>query len=110
MSTWQYDELLRAVRKYLAWCFRHGHQPRVSELAEIVGMPIWLFSRRFKEICGENPSVVLKRAQVQRARRNIARGETVNRAGYAAGFGTRKSVYRAFHRAFGTTPRNASRP
>ena len=105
MSAWEQEELRRAVRNYLAWCFRRETQPRVSELAAILGMTISQFSRRFKRVCGENPSVVLKREQLKRARRNIARGKSVNRAGYGAGFGTRRSIYRSFRRAFGTTPR-----
>lgn len=109
MSLRERQELHRAVLLYLAWCFKRETRPQVAELAEIVGMTPSAFSRRFKRVCGENPSVILKRAQLERAMRGIARGKSVNRAGYGAGFGTRTSIYRAFQRAFGETPSSASR-
>lgn len=98
-------ELEHATLRYLVRCFKRQTTPQVTELAALVGMKPSAFSRYFRRICGENPSIVLKRAQLQRARRHLAKGITVNRAAYGAGFGTRRSIYRAFRRVFGTTPR-----
>lgn len=98
-----------AVLRYVVRCFRRETPPRVSELAELLGMTPSAFTRRFKRQCGENPSTVLKRLQLLYAQKRLLRGNTVNRAAYASGYGTRRSIYRSFRRAFGQTPKRYTR-
>ena len=109
MQAPQFVELQRGVRLYLARCFKYQKRPTVTELASLAGMSLTSFSRHFKKVCGENPSVVLKRAQLRRAVTHLRRGRTVNRSGYGAGFETRRSIYRSFQRAFGRTPTETAR-
>jgi AraC-like DNA-binding protein len=108
MSGRELEELDRAICKYLAWCFRRGTPPHVGELARMLGMTPSRFQRHFKRICGENPSRVLKRLQVRRAERLLGQGKSVEQAALRAGFVNQRTIYRAFHSAFGTTPRRAT--
>jgi AraC family transcriptional regulator len=100
-------EMAVAIQAYLAWCFEKETQPRVDELAKMVGMSRSAFSRRYRRLCGESPSRTLKRGQTRYARELLKAGTGVNRAAYRAGFGSRRTIYRTFRRLLHTTPGKA---
>jgi len=108
--TEQQARLRDAVREYLVWCFKHESAPRADELARFVGMSRSAFSRHFKAICGGPPGRALKRAQLHYAHELIGAGARTNRAAYQAGYGSRRTLYRSFRRAFGSSPSAASIP
>jgi AraC-like DNA-binding protein len=95
MSSPEYLALDRAVRAYLAFCYAHGTAPHVGEFAALVGMSRSAFCRYFKRVCGEPPSVVLRRALVQHANRLRESGTSVTKSARATGV-TPRTIYRLF--------------
>jgi len=94
-----------AADAYLADCFARETPPHVNELATRCQLPTAAFSRGFLFAVGEQPGAYLKRGQVQHAAELLRTTNlTMNAVGYAAGFGTRMSFFRAFRRATGKTP------
>ncbi|MGH9316422.1 MAG: helix-turn-helix domain-containing protein [Thermoanaerobaculia bacterium] len=79
--------------------------PRVSELARLLGLRLNSFVETFHSAAGTTPSGYLKRRQVDAARLLLFRATmTVDRVGYAAGFGTRRTFFRAFRKHTGLSP------
>jgi len=80
------------VARYVADCLRREDPPRASELAMHYGVTL---------------SEFIKRLQVRRAElllRNTKLDTT--HVGYACGFGTRRSFFRAYRRFKGDSPRH----
>ena len=103
-------DVVAAAREYLGECFGSGHVPRASELATRLGMSPWGLTRAFARDAGLPPSRFLKREQVMRAlvllRDTALPVATVARQ---TGFGSARSLHRAFQRLTSATPRAACR-
>lgn len=98
-------DLRQAVDAYLLRCFSTEETPRVSELAEVLGLAREKLSRAFAVEAGESLSAYLKRRQVSHAERLLTTSSlSTTRIGYLAGFGTRRTFYRAFRRDTGMSP------
>lgn len=99
------SDLRHSVDQYLRHCFSSEETPRVSELAELLGITRERLSRDFAIAYGVALSAYLKRRQIRHAQRLLEASElTTTRIGYLCGFGTRRTFYRAFRRDTGFTP------
>ncbi len=97
--------LLRQVNAYLKECFKGQSAPHVSELAITLGCSVSTLSRRFRSRVGVNLSDYFKDQQVACAQRLLRyKRFNVDRIVKQAGFGTRRTFYRAFKRRTGITP------
>jgi AraC-like DNA-binding protein len=99
------SDLRSGVDQYLHRCFATEETPRVSELASQLGTTAVRLSRDFTAVCGLSLSSYLKRRQIRQAQRLLTESTlTTTRIGYASGFGTRRTFYRAFRRGTGLSP------
>jgi AraC-like DNA-binding protein len=99
------DELLTTIEDYLHDCFERESPPRVDELAQIVGLAPAALSRRFRRRYSLGLAEHLKRLQVDFAERLLRDSElTATQIAYRAGFGTRRTFFRAYRRLKGDTP------
>jgi AraC-like DNA-binding protein len=97
--------LRHAVDHYLRRCFSLEDTPRVSELAALLGMTREKLSRDFAAAYGVALSSYLKHRQLRQAERLLESSAlSTTRIGYLAGFGTRRTFYRAFRRVRGMSP------
>ena len=98
-------QLRQAVDRYLLRCFAAEETPRVSELAEQLGMTREMLSRAFAAEYGGALSAYLKRRQLVHAVRLLETSDlSTTRIAYQSGFGTRRTFYRAFRRGTGMSP------
>jgi AraC-like DNA-binding protein len=93
-----------AVHAYVRSCFARRAVPRVSELAETLGVSRGTLIKQVKNLKGTTPGAYFKAAQLTRAKRFLLRGWSIERAARAAGYATKRTFYRSFHEATGTTP------
>jgi AraC-like DNA-binding protein len=94
-----------AVHAYIDDCCRFETPPRVSELAEKLGMSRVTLNFHVKRAFGMTAHRLLKELQVARSQQILDQTELSTTAvGYRAGFGTRRSFYRAFRNVTGVTP------
>jgi transcriptional regulator GlxA family with amidase domain len=94
-----------ATDRYLEACFEKETPPHASELAAILNILPHQLTRLFRREIGITPSAYLKSGQIRRAQDLLRTTElSMNSVGYASGFGTRMSFFRAFRRATGVTP------
>ncbi|MEO8382944.1 MAG: helix-turn-helix transcriptional regulator [Acidobacteriota bacterium] len=97
--------LRRDIEQYLRHCFATEESPRVSELAARLGATRERLSREFAAQCGVSLSAYLKRRQIRHAQELLTASRlSTTRIGYASGFGTRRTFYRAFRRGIGLSP------
>jgi AraC-like DNA-binding protein len=97
--------LRRVADLYLRSCFEAETAPQVGELAAQLGIEAHHLAGRFREVLGCTPSEYLKRQQIAHAQELLrATSLPLNAVGYASGFGTRATFYRAFRRITGMTP------
>ena len=98
-------ELKRAADEYLEECLERRTPPRVSELAENLGLSLSKLSNYFVAIVGVRPSTYLKWWQVQQA---VAMMKVTDLDDLAIarliGFGSRTTLFRAVSRVTGKTP------
>lgn len=93
------------MREYLDACYHVETPPRVSEFADILGMPAAQVSRMFRQIFGSHLSDYLKIHQVEYAESLLRETSlTVTKVAYKAGFGTRRTFFRTYRRVKGETP------
>src|SRR5258706_4755378 len=99
------DELLETIEEYLRDCFERESPPGVDELAQDVGLAPAALSRRFRRRYGMGLAEHLKRLQVDFAESLLRDSElTATQIAYRAGFGTRRTFFRAYRRLKGDTP------
>jgi len=94
------------VARYVIDCMRRQDSPRASELAMRYGVTLSHLSRTFRTRYGQSLSGYIKALQLRRAQR-LLRTTTLDttRVGYACGFATRRTFFRAYRRATGESPR-----
>lgn len=93
-----------AVHAYVRSCFARQAVPRVSELAETLGVSRGTLIKQVKKLKGTTPGAYLKAEQLNRAKRFLLRGWSIERAARTAGYATKRTFYRSFQEATGTTP------
>lgn len=99
------DTLWRITEQYVARCCAAETPPRVSELAQIVGVSQCTLVRHFRRETPQLLSEVLKAIQLRHAKRMLHDPTvTTTRVAYACGYGTRRTFFRAFQRVMGMTP------
>ena len=98
------------VARYVTECLRREDSPRASELAMYYGVSLSHLSRTFRARYGVTLSAFIKRVQLRRAEM-LLRTTTLDttHVGYACGFGTRRSFFRAYRRLMGDSPRHSQR-
>jgi AraC-like DNA-binding protein len=99
--------LERAVQLYLSKCYRTMSAARVSELAKELGVTPEYLSQRAMQILGRPLLVYLREKQATYAAwllRTLPAEVTVDEIAIRAAFGTPKTFYRSFRKAYGTTP------
>lgn len=93
------------IDAYLETCFRRESPPRVKELAHFLDLSRSYLHRVFADTWRTTPSRYLRREEVlvaSRLLRDSALKET--RVAYKAGFGTRRTLFRAFQKTLRMTP------
>ncbi len=91
----------------LAACRRIEESPEpigLEALAASFGLSRFHFQRVFKKVLGLSPAAYAKACRVRRLREELAAGREVDRAVYAAGFGSPSRVYEQSDRVLGMTP------
>ena len=97
--------MLTHIHQYLLACFRRESPPRVSELARWLEVSLNKFVVTFHRATGMAPSTYLKEQQIAAAKLMLLRTEMpVDRVGFAAAFGTRRTFFREFHKHTGMSP------
>jgi len=110
--------LLERIEEYLLACLERETSPRARELARRLGYSYRRFEGTFHRATGVTPSGYLKARQISAAKLLLKKTDLqIDRVGYVAGFGTRRTFFRAFRKVAGTTPSayrrtesNVSRP
>lgn len=91
--------------EYLDSCYKVETPPRVSELADSMGLTAAQLSKQFRRTFGANLSDYLKSKQCEYAEVLLRDTEmTVTKVAYKAGFGTRRTFFRTYRRVKGETP------
>jgi len=99
------ERLLRRVDDYLSTSFTAESSPRVSELAESLGITASQLGKIFHRVVGVRLSEYLKLRQLSHAETLLRETPfTVTQIAYKAGFGTRRTFFRAYKRVRGDTP------
>jgi len=99
------DTLFTVIDRYVAQCCSLETPPRVSELAQLMGVSACTLGRQARRDHGISIAEALKNAQLWRAKRMLQWSDaTTTQVAYACGFGTRRTFFRAFQRAVGMTP------
>ena len=80
------------------------HPMSLDEMSAIACMSSYHFVRSFTLVFEETPVRYRQNCLLERSRRDILAGETVERAGARAGFSSVSAFSRAFKRRFGTAP------
>lgn len=92
------------IEEYVALCCFLETPPRVSELAQFVGVSVCTLGRQARRNTVALARA-LKDAQLAYAKGMLRSTEaSITRIAYACGFGTRRTFFRAFQRAVGMTP------
>lgn len=99
------DVYLSTIDRYLQGCYATENTPRVSELAKILGTSRESLSRRFAGATGLSLAGYMKERQLEYAKALLSTSAlTTQNIAYGAGFGTRRTFFRAFLRATGVSP------
>ncbi len=93
-----------AIEAYLRICFVTRTPPRVSELAQRLGVARGTLVTAVKETRGTTPAKYFRMKQVALAKKLLERGWTIERVAREAGYGTRRAFFRSFHEVTGVTP------
>lgn len=94
-----------AVARYVVRCVRREEPPRISELAQELGVTAEHLSRTFRDKHGVTLSQYMKAQQVRCAARLLRETDlSATRIAYLCGFGTRRTLFRAFRQRMGLSP------
>jgi len=104
------QQFLYLVHRYVVECFAREEPPRVHELAERLGISERTLRRRAQEYCGVPAGVLLRALRRKHARSRMRRTNlTTTSIAYRAGYGSRRTLFRAFRRETGLSPRQHDR-
>ena len=93
------------LREYLDACYALESPPRVSELADKLGLSVGQLSKLFRRLYGGKLSDYFKSRQVEYAETLLRDTSlTVTKVAYKAAFGTRRTFFRTYRRVKGETP------
>jgi transcriptional regulator GlxA family with amidase domain len=99
------EHLEHRLTAYLDACYRIETPPRVSELADSLGVSSAQLSKTFHRLFGSHLSDYLKTRQVEYAEVLLRQTTlTMTKVAYMAGFGTRRTFFRTYRRVKGETP------
>lgn len=99
------ETLSRLIEQYVAYCCSVETPPRVSELAQLIGLSACTLVRQFRREHPLTVAEVIKEAQLAHAMEMLETSDLpTTRVAYACGYGTRRTFFRAFQRATGMTP------
>jgi len=99
------SDLINTVDAYVLACFEQESQPQVTELALSLGITRWKLSRQFQRRTGTSLRAHLKRRRLEQAEELLEKTTLpVAEVARRSGFGTDRSLERAFYRATGNTP------
>jgi transcriptional regulator GlxA family with amidase domain len=99
------DTLLKMIEQYVAYCCSVETPPRVSELAQLVGLSACTLVRHFRREHPLTLADVLKETQLAHAMEMLESSDLpTTKVAYSCGYGTRRTFFRAFQRATGMTP------
>jgi AraC family transcriptional activator of mtrCDE len=96
---------VQIARAFSVMAAHPGGPHSVTSLAKVAGLGRSLFMARFVELVGRPPMVVLRDLRMRQAARQLETTELgVEQIARQAGYASRSSFVRAFHRAYGTDP------
>lgn len=98
-------ELQELMRAYVKRCAAAGDSPRIGEFATVLDMNERTLRRHFLETYGQTPSCLMRNIQIELADELLGAELTTRQVACRAGFGSRRSFFRAFRRARGRSPR-----
>jgi AraC-like DNA-binding protein len=101
------DSRLAHVRRAMAWIKTHyADHLSIDAMAQVAGMSVSVFHRRFKTITGVSPLQYQKHVRLHEARRRlITEGAKAASVGYAVGYESASQFSREYKRFFGAPPR-----
>jgi AraC-like DNA-binding protein len=98
-------ELESGIGEYLAFCHREKTAARASELATFLNLGYQNLYRLCHRLVGAPPKAVLRLSQLSYAHRLLRASRIpIDEIGLMAGFGDRRTLYRAIQRDFGCSP------
>ncbi len=93
------------ARAFAQMAAHPGGPHSVTSLAKVAGLGRSLFMARFAELVGRPPMVVLRDLRMRQAAQQLETTELgVDQIARQAGYASRSSFIRAFHKAYGTYP------
>jgi AraC family transcriptional activator of mtrCDE len=96
---------LRIARAFSQMAAHPGGAHSVTSLAKTAGLGRSLFMSRFTELFGRPPMAVLRDLRMRQAARQLETTELgIEQIARQAGYASRSSFIRAFHKAYGTDP------
>lgn len=101
------DSRLTHIRRAMAWIKAHyAEHMSIDAMAEVAGMSVSVFHRRFKAVTGVSPLQYQKHLRLHEARRRLIteRAEAASVA-YAVGYESASQFSREYKRYFGAPPR-----
>src|ERR1700686_908769 len=99
------EQLEGGIAAYLAFCHRERTAARASELAGFLDIAYRTLRRVCNRVLGVSVNVAIRGRQLEYAARLLCETDIpVNEIGLLAGFGDRRTFFRAIRREFGRSP------
>jgi AraC-like DNA-binding protein len=99
------ENLETGIDQYLMHCYDKRTVARATELATFLGISYRRLTRLCSRLLGEAPKASMRARQLSYAVRLLREGLIpVDEIGLMAGFGDRRTFYRAIRRTFGCSP------
>jgi AraC-like DNA-binding protein len=99
------EQLEAGIANYLAFCHQDRTAARASELAGFLCIAYRTLRRICNRVLGVKVNVALRARQLEWAARLLRETDLpIDEIGLLAGFGDRRTFFRAIHREFGCSP------
>ncbi len=99
------EQLEAGITGYLAFCHRERTAARASELAGFLGIAYRTLRRVCNRVLGVSVNVAIRAGQVEQAAHLLRETDLpIDEIGLLAGFGDRRTFFRAIRREFGCSP------